>query len=522
MRRRTDDERARMTTMPEKMARASLAALAAALAGCVAGPDYKAVDVDLPDFALPDAGLPTTNRTEIGEYRPADGAADVRRVLSPDDLREWWKALEDPVLTGLVESAVTNSLSFKMANERFEASMWEMCGAISPFLPQISGSGSFSRRENGRNNPSRSNAGTGLHQDIYSAGLGLGWDIDLFGGNMRALESAKAQLEASWHDVDDAWATLTASVASQYIALRTTQQRIEVARTNLVLQTETYDILKSRFDSGIGDELAVNQSKYLVDQTHATIPPLLAQEEALMNSLAILVGGMPGSLHGLLAECPRRDWLVEPSRLDGTPLNLIRIRPDVRAAERRLAAQTARIGVAKAQWFPKLSIVGTLGLESLKGKSLLERGSLYGSFGPSVSWPIFEGGRITAAVRAEEARTREACLAYELVVENAYGEVRNAYAAYTQEIHRYDALKGAVKAAQDAVNIANDLYKNGLRDFTAVIDAQRSLLSLAEALVVSRGAITQDLITLCRALGGGCHADAEAVEENPEEEADAE
>ena len=481
----------------------ALAAVAGLLAGCLVGPDYKPAEISLPDFVLPDAGLPTTNRTEIGEYSPAGGSEDVRRVLSPDDMREWWNALDDPVLTALVESAVTNNVSFRMAYERLEASYWEMVGARSPFMPQVSGDGSFRRKESGRNNASRWSAGTGLHQDVYSLGLGLGWDIDVSGGNMRALEAAVAQTQAAEHDLDGAWSALTAEVAGRYIELRTTQQRIEVARTNLVLQTETYDILKSRFDSGIGDELAVNQSKYVVDQTHATIPPLLAREEALKNALAILVGGMPGSLHPLLAECPRRDWLVEPSRLDGTPLDLIRRRPDVRAAERRLAAQTARIGVAKSLWFPKLSIVGSLGFESLKGGRLLERGSLYGSLGPSVSWPIFQGGRIASAIRAEESRTREACLAYELAVENAYREVRDAYAAYTQEHHRYESLKGAVRAAQDAVSIANDLYKNGLRDFTAVIDAQRSLLSLAEALVISRGEITQDLIALCKALGGG-------------------
>lgn len=489
---------------------------AAMFAGCTlvqVGPDYEEPKMDLPGYDLPDAGLPTTNRTDIGEYRPAEGGDDVRAVLSPDDMVDWWSTLDDPVLTMLVETAVTNSVSYRMAQERYNASYWELQGAFSPFLPQLSANGAFSRGEHGRNNASRAAAGTGMHQDFYTLGLGASLDLDLFGGNVRSLRSALAREEAAAHDVDEAWADLVAGVAREYIALRTTQQRIEVARTNLVLQTETYDILKSRFDSGIGDELAVSQSKYVVDQTHATIPPLLAQEEALKNALAILTGGMPGSLHAVLAECPRRDWLVEPSRLSETPLDMIRRRPDVRAAERRLAAQTERIGVAKSQWFPSIAIAGALGLESVKGKDLLERGALYGSLGPSVSWPIFQGGRIYANVKAEESRTREACLAYELAVENACREVRDAYAAYTQEHHRYEALKGAVKAAQDAVAISNDLYRNGLRDFTAVIDAQRSLLSLAEALVISRGAITQDLVTLCRALGGGIGSDdAEAGE----------
>jgi outer membrane protein TolC len=186
---------------------------------------------------------------------------------------------------------------------------------------------------------------------------------------------------------------------------------------------------------------------------------------------------------------------------------MIRARPDVRAAERKLAAQTAKVGVAKSLWFPKLYINGYLGVESVKFHKFLGKGDFYGSIGPAVSWPIFQGGSIYANVKEAEARMDEVFLNYEYTIQRAYQEVRNAYAAYTQEYHRYQALKGAVKAAQDAVAISNDLYKNGLKDFTAVIDAQRSLLSLEESLVISRGQITIDLISLYKALGGGIISD---------------
>jgi outer membrane protein TolC len=212
---------------------------------------------------------------------------------------------------------------------------------------------------------------------------------------------------------------------------------------------------------------------------------------------------MPGELHEMLGECPSRDWLVEPAKLDAAPLNLIRARPDVRAAERRLAARTAAVGVAKSLWYPKLFINGSLGLESVKAAKFLKRDALYGSIGPSFSWPLFQGGNLYANEQAEEAAMREAFLAYELSLENAYREVRNAYATYTREFHRYEALKGALEAARDAVTISNDLYKNGLKDFTAVIDAQRSLLRLHESMVVSRGQITENAIALYKALGGG-------------------
>ena len=184
-------------------------------------------------------------------------------------------------------------------------------------------------------------------------------------------------------------------------------------------------------------------------------------------------------------------------------------------AERALAAQVASVGVAVADLYPKFYLNGSLGLESVKMQKFLGRGSLYSYIGPSISWPIFQGGNIIANIRAEEEKMNEAALKYELALQNAFSETRNAYAAYTQEYHRYQSLQGAVKAARDAVNISQDLYKNGLADFNNVLDAQRSLLTFEEALTISRGQITQDLISLFKALGGGL-AYRETVEtDNP-------
>ena len=483
------------------------AAAVLALAGCSflpsVGPDYEKPGIDLPATAVPDAGMPTTNRTETGEFKSAGRSADTRRNLSADDIVSWWARFNDDTLTSLVESAVSNNLSYAMARERLEASRWELVGTYAAHLPQIDASGGFTRMERGKDTSTMAGTGRTLHRDLFNAGFDASWEIDIFGASRRRTEAAWAQAEAAGWRLADAWVSLTSEVGRQYVELRTTQQRIAVARTNLVLQTETYDILKSRLDSGIGDELAVSQSKYILDETHATIPALLAQEEKLENAIAILAGRTPGELHGLLAVCPDRDWLAEPVKLDEIPLDLVRSRPDVRAAERALAAQVANIGFAEAQWYPRLFLNGSIGLESTSLSKFAGRGALYGSLGPSVSWPIFRGGAIYSAVMAEEARTREACNAYELALDTACGEVRDAYAAYTHEYHRHSALANAVKAAQDAVAISKDLYKNGLKDFTAVIDAQRSLLTLQEALVVSRGRISLDAIALYKSLGGG-------------------
>lgn len=463
------------------------------LAGCSSlpsvGPDYEKPEVALPDYKMPDAG--------------AIGDKDDRYVISTNEISAWWTRFDDKTLAGLVDTAVSNNLSFKMARERLVASRWELFGSYAAFMPKVSVGGSATRTDKKPYTASGWSTGQSFHQDLFTAGFDASWEIDIFGGSRRQTESARAQYEAAEIELGGAWVSLTAEVGRQYIELRTVQQRIAVARANLKLQSETYDIVKSRLDSGMGDELSVSQSKYIVEQTRAAIPPLLAQEERLMNSIAILTGSMPGACHELLKSCPDRDWLVPAGRLAETPLDLIRMRPDVRAAERRLAAQSARIGVAKSMWYPRLFLNGSIGLEAVKADKFLKRDALYGSFGPSVSWPIFQGGRVYAEVKAEEARTREACLNYELTLQKAYEEVRDVYANYTREYHRYEALKAAVKAAQDAVTISNDLNKNGLKDFTAVIDAQRSLMSLEESLVASRGDITEHLISLYKALGGG-------------------
>ena len=503
----------------------SLAGLAVVLGvvGCQSlpsvGPDYKEPELDLPESPLNDPGFPSTNVTETGEWLPVPEEDDTRSPITENSLKEWWARFNDPVLTGLIECAVTNNQTFLQAQQRLIASRWELAATYSAFLPSVDLNGNATRGHNHRYTASQYQSylmrgDKKSTSDLFHGGFDASWEIDLFGGSRRETESAYATAEAAGWSVADAWVSLTAEVAARYISLRTIQKRIEVARTNLVLQTETYEILKSRLESGIGDELAVNQSKYIVDQTRASIPPLLAKEETLMNQLAILTGDMPGARHAELAVCPKRDWLIEPQKLDKVPADLVRTRPDIRVAERQLAANVARIGVAKSQWFPRFFINGSLGLESVKAQKFFGKGDFYASLGPSISWPIFRGGAIYADVKRAEAEVEAAFLAYESKIQQAWSEVRDTYSSYTQDYHRFESLKGAVQAAQDAVAISKNLYRSGLRDFTAVIDAQRSLLSLQDELVNSHGVIAQDLISLYKALGGGLTLEGdEAAEE---------
>lgn len=480
----------------------SLAALAAG--GCnivTVGPDYERPEIKPPAALPPDAGMPTTNRTETGELKPAEGDADTRKPITREMLVKWWEAFNDPVLTGLVESAVTNNLTLLMAQERLTQARWQLLGAASGFFPRLSVGGSAGTAEYGKT--TTTGAGRHIHADHFQGGFDATWEIDIFGGVRRQTQAAEAQIGAAVYGVESAWVSLTAEIGAQYVNLRTVQQRLKVARANLKLQQETYDLLAKRFKSGIGDKLAVSQSKYILEQTRAQIPSLLADEEALVNALEILAGAMPGALHETLLPVPDRDWKLEPRKLAEIPYDTLRARPDVMAAEQSLVAQVAQVGVAKSMYWPKLYINGTLGLESASFSDFFKRSSLLASIGPSVSWPLFQGGNIYANVKAAESKVNEAVLAYELAVRTAYAETRNAYAAYTRQYHRNQSLEAAVKAAKDATSIAQDLYSNGLADFNNVLDAQRSQLSLEEALVVSRGQITVNLISLYKALGGG-------------------
>ncbi len=471
------------------------------------GPDYEEPTIADPTAPAPDAGYPTTNKTATGEFAPAAAAEDPRVEITTNSVRRWWAQFNDEVLNSLVNAAVSNNLSFLEAQQRLVEARWRNAGAWGALLPSISLDGSATK--SGHHPNTASGGGRTVHSDLFHGGFDATWEIDIFGGSRRAEEEAYRNMEAASYSLADAWVSLTSEIGRQYVSLRTIQERLRVARANLKLQSETYDILKSRLDSGIGDELAVNQAKYNVEQTRATIPTLLSQEEGYMNALAILSGTMPGALHGWLSELPDRDWLVAPQKLSAVPMDMIRARPDVRAAERRLAAQVAHVGVAKSLLFPKFYINSTLGLESVKVQKYFQRDSLYGTIGPSFSWPLFQGGNLYSNLRAEEAKMDAAMYAYERTIQTAVGEARDAYSAYTQQYHRYLSLQGAVKAAKDAENISQDLYKNGLADFNNVLDAQRSLLTLEEALTITRGQISVDLIALYKSIGGGVVMDEE-------------
>jgi len=446
--------------------------------GCKAvGPDYQAPQMPALDTPLPPQQEP--------------GLA-----LSAEEAAAWWSAFGDPALTRLIEQALASNRTLRAASARVREARSRLRISRAGLLPELDASGSYSRF---RYSDHSRFGGDG---DLYAAGFDAAWELDVFGGRRRAVEASQAAFEAEQATLDNAWVSLAAETARTYVELQTVRRRLEVAQTNLALQAETLDLLSSRAEAGLVDNLAVEQARYNLERTRATLPELRRDEEAALNALAVLTGAVPGALAAeAVAHAPIPS--AAPRSLAGIPADLLRRRPDVRAAERRLAAQTARIGEATAELYPKFRLNGSVGLESLEASDFLDAGSRTFSFGPSVSWPVFRAGSLRANVAMQSALQEQAFADYEQAVLDAVRELRDALCAYAREYERQESLRQAARAARTAVTIAQDQYKNGLADFNSVLEAQRSLLTFEEAVAVSEGAIATDLIRVYKALGGG-------------------
>jgi NodT family efflux transporter outer membrane factor (OMF) lipoprotein len=301
----------------------------------------------------------------------------------------------------------------------------------------------------------------------------------------------------------DARVVLVAEVARNYVEYRSAQARLEIAAQNVRTQRDTLGLSQDRLRAGLSTDLQVSQATAQLESTRAQIPPLRMALKAAAFRLDILLGLKPGSLAAELG--PGAAVPPTPGQAPiGLPAELLRRRPDIRSAERALAAATARIGVAKADLYPRLTLSGSFGLESEDFGNLFEASSNTWSAGPvAVRWPIFDAGRIRSTVIAREAQQDQALVAYEQTVLQAYEEVANALVAYAQVRERRDSLALAVKADQDAVDLANDLWTRGLTDFLNVLETQRALFLLQDQLAASDAAVTTSMVALYKALGGG-------------------
>jgi NodT family efflux transporter outer membrane factor (OMF) lipoprotein len=351
---------------------------------------------------------------------------------------------------------------------------------------------------------SRNSKDTGYDQtsSLYRAGFDASWELDVFGGIRRSVQAAGADLQACEEDLRDTLVSLLAEVAVNYIELRTFQARLAVAESNLEAQSETHRLVTWRYEAGLSDALATQEARYNLENTRSQIPPLRTGQEEALNRIAVLLGEQPGNVHKELEKISPIP--TTPLKVAiGIPAEALRRRPDVRKAERELAAQTARIGAAKADLYPRFTLSGSIGLEALSVNRLFSLSNRTRSGTPLVTWPVFDGGAIRQNIEIQTALQEQALIQYENKVLTALEEVENAVVAYAEEQQRSLALREASLAAEQAVELAGNKYQAGLANFISVLDAQRSLLSFQDQLAQSNGAITSNLVRLYKALGGG-------------------
>jgi NodT family efflux transporter outer membrane factor (OMF) lipoprotein len=428
---------------------------------------------------------------------PAEWHATDKNIAPVGDLpgSAWWTLFDDSLLDSLVAEATAANLNLRKAEARIrEARAQRIIAAANGSLEAATSANSARRSDN-------SSSGGGA-QDLFQIGFDAHWELDLFGGVKRASESADATLAASHEELRDVQVSLQAEVASNYLNLRGSQKRLATTRSNIAGQEKTVALVQGRFQMGLDNELDLLQAKTQLALTKATLPALERSIKQAMHQLAILLGQTPGYLINRLSG-EGQDLRIPPQIPINLPSDLLRQRPDIRGAERRLAAATADIGVATADLFPKFSLSGLLGLQSKSLSDLIRSGSRYWSIGPTISLSLFDQGKNRAAIEIRNARRDQALAEYESAVLNALGEVETALVTFSQEQETLRILEEAVISGEKAVKIANGLYEAGLSDFLHVLQSERALYQSQDQLVLSEQRLALSLVAIFKALGGG-------------------
>ena len=461
----------------------------ALIAGCEVGPNYRPPSEQTPEkWATPLAG----------------GEADT-----PAALASWWMSFNDPELDKLIGAAVQSNLTVRVAEERVREARAARDVVAGGRWPSAAASASYSRNRYGANSfpPLGAFPGVPLDYNLYNLGFDAAWELDLFGGVRRAVEASNAQVGAAEYARRDVLVSVLAEVARTYIDARAYQERLAVTRENIAAQQDTVELTRSRYRGGLASDLEVEQATALLTSTQAELPALETGFAQSVHELSVLLGENPGALlEGMAREKPIP--LTPPHVPVGLPSDLLRRRPDVERAERELAASTAQIGVARADLFPKFSLTGALGLESTSTGNLLEYASRYWTVGPAIQWKLFEGGRLRANVRVQEARADQALDTYRQTVLTALQDTENALVAYSKEQTRRQSLVQTVQSSQAAFQLSSELYRSGVVDFLNVLVAERALYNAQDALVGSTQSVSLDLVQLYKALGGGWQQDS--------------
>ena len=472
------------------MSRRALAAsgLAAALAACTVGPDYRA-----PQTTAPDA------------------FADAASVATSDaPVAAWWTTFGDPVLDALVDRAVRSNPGLQEAQARVREAR-ALRGVVAADLsPTVDASGRASRSRTSENV-----AGLPTHTtNLFQAGFDAAWEIDLFGGVRRSVEAADAEVAASVEDRRDVLVSLLAEVARNYVELRGSQRQAAIAASNVAAQRQTLELTRTRLTAGLATELDVARAEATTHTTAAAIPSLESEARRAIHALGVLLGQAPDALSAELT--PASPLVVPPPQVPaGLPSDLLRRRPDVRRAERRLAAATARIGAAQAGLFPKFSLTAALGLSSDGLGNLLDARSRTASLAGGVRWPLLDFGRVRENVAVQAAREEQAFAAYRTVVLSSLREVEDALVALSKERERRASLEAAVAASLRASELASQLWTAGRSDFLSVLQAERDVFAAQDALVLSDRRAASDLVALYKSLGGGWEIEAQTSDSAP-------
>jgi len=460
-------------------------ALILTVAGCKVGPNYR----------TPEAAVPPAYHEKL--------ATETNQPTQ--NLNEWWRVFQDPQLNNLIGQAVLANHDLRLARSRVREARAQAGVTRSALFPTVDASGDYSRLRVSEHTPTgflARAAGEPVEQNFFNAGLDMNWELDVFGGNRRGLEAAQADLAAAEENRRGVLITVIGDVGLTYLDLRGLQRQLAVARDNLRLQEQTLDLTRDRFRAGLANELDTARAEAQAANTRSSIPLLEQDIQRSIHRLSILIGKEPAELEAQLSE-PAPIPPAVPGIPIGLPSDLLRRRPDIRNAERQLAAATARVGVATADLFPRFFLTGTAGLQSLNASDFFDAGSRFWSLGPSVRWPIFSAGRIRQNIKVQNALEEQSLIRYEQTVLTSLEEVENALVACGKEQEHRQALVQSEAANRRAVELADERYRSGLVDFLNVLETQRTLLDVQDELARSDRTIDQNLVRLYKALGGG-------------------
>ena len=475
-----------------KPALLGLIALVFVLSGCtMVGPDYVKPTAQEPEQWLE--------------------SSDPKIASKEVDFSDWWTVFNDPVVNKLVEAAYQQNLTLQIAGLRIYEARAQLGIAFGFQYPQTQqGLGSASINQLSKNAPN--SAAADRYYSNFDIGLDAAWELDVWGKFRRGVQTSVANLEASIADYDDILVSLTADVARTYILLRTSEERLEVARQNVVIQKRSLEIAEVRFKAGAVTELDVTQARALLRSTESTIPGFETDIRQAKNALAILLGKLPGEIDAMLGG-PGLIPQVPAEVAVGIPAELLRRRPDIRFAERQLAAQSAQIGFAKADLFPHFSLFGTLGFQASdhtgissnnsEFSDLFKKNSITYSTGAGFNWDILNYGRITNQVRVEDARFQELAVNYDDTVIRAAQEVEDAMVSFLRSQESVFFLADAVKSSKRSVDLSMIQYREGLVDYQRVLDTQRDLTAQQDNLVFTAGSVGRNLVEIYRSIGGG-------------------